>query len=152
MKRSGILFVSSPKKNAVERSAGIFLSACFLLYFGLILFFYRNWTYVVREQLFSTSWFGSILVLYLALFLVSGAAISVIENLPMGACLFETASALGTVGLSLGITPGLGAASRCILMALMFLGRVGGLTFVYAFLSSNGKTNSKLPLENIMVG
>jgi trk system potassium uptake protein TrkH len=37
-------------------------------------------------------------------------------------------------------------------MLLMFMGRVGGLTFVYAFLSSNGRTNSKLPLENIMVG
>jgi trk system potassium uptake protein TrkH len=67
-------------------------------------------------------------------------------------CLFETASALGTVGLSLGITTSLGTASRCILMLLMFMGRVGGLTFVYAFLSSSNRTNSKLPIESIMVG
>ncbi len=95
---------------------------------------------------------GAIFMMYLVLFLVSGAVISFVEGLPMEICLFETASALGTVGLSLGITPGLGTASRCILMALMFLGRVGGLTFVYAFLSANGRTNSKLPLENVVVG
>ena len=95
---------------------------------------------------------GAVFMMYIALFLISGAAISFLENLPMEACLFETASALGTVGLSLGITPGLGIASKVILMMLMFLGRVGGLTFVYAFLSSNGKTNSKLPIEGIMVG
>ncbi len=95
---------------------------------------------------------GALFMMYLTLFLLSGAAISCIEGLPLGDCMFETASALGTVGLSLGITPGLGAASRCVLMLLMFMGRVGGLTFVYAFLSSNGRTNSKLPLENIMVG
>ena len=95
---------------------------------------------------------GALFMLYLALFLSGGAAISYIEGLPMGECLFETASALGTVGLTLGITPGLGAASRGILMALMFLGRVGALTFVYAFLSSNGRSNSKLPLETIIVG
>ncbi len=95
---------------------------------------------------------GALFIMYLALFLVGAAAISSIEGLPMEDCLFETASALGTVGLSLGITPGLGTASRCILMLLMFMGRVGGLTFVYAFLSSNNRTNSKLPIESIMVG
>ena len=95
---------------------------------------------------------GALFTMYITLFLAGGAAISYIEGLPMGECLFETASALGTVGLTLGITPGLGAASRGILMALMFLGRVGALTFVYAFLSSNGRSNSKLPLETIIVG
>ena len=95
---------------------------------------------------------GALFIMYLALFLVGAAAISSIEGLPMEDCLFETASALGTVGLSLGITPGLGTASRCILMLLMFMGRVGGLTFVYAFLSSSNRTNSKLPIESIMVG
>lgn len=95
---------------------------------------------------------GAIAVIYLTLFVSGAAAISLIEGLPMSTCLFETASAIGTVGLTLGITPGLGTASRVILMALMFLGRVGGLTFVYAFLSRNGRVNSRYPLENITVG
>ncbi len=47
---------------------------------------------------------------------------------------FETASAVGTVGLTLGITPQLGILSRIVLIILMFMGRVGGLTLIYAFL------------------
>lgn len=45
-------------------------------------------------------------------------------------CLFETASAVGTVGLSLGITPELNQLSRGVLILLMFFGRVGGLTLI----------------------
>ena len=45
---------------------------------------------------------------------------------------FETASAVGTVGLTLGITPQLGILSRIVLIILMFMGRVGGLTLIYA--------------------
>ncbi len=46
--------------------------------------------------------------------------------------LFEAASALGTVGLSLGITSGLSVAGKWIVIALMFLGRVGPVTFSLA--------------------
>lgn len=46
--------------------------------------------------------------------------ISSIENLPLLPSLFETASAIGTVGLSLGITSQLGIASQFILIILMF--------------------------------
>ncbi|MBR6428312.1 MAG: Trk family potassium uptake protein [Clostridia bacterium] len=95
---------------------------------------------------------GALFVMYLTLFFIGAAAISRIEGLPLEGCMFETASALGTVGLTLGLTPGLGWASRCILMLLMFIGRVGGMTFVYAFLPLNGRSNSKLPVESVMVG
>ena len=54
---------------------------------------------------------------------MGGMVISVAENLPISDCLFETASAVGTVGLTLGITPRLGVLSKGILIALMFLGR-----------------------------
>ncbi len=67
-------------------------------------------------------------------------------------CLFETASAIGTVGLSLGITPELGVLSRMILILLMFFGRVGGLTLIFATISGAKKTASKLPQEKITVG
>ena len=67
-------------------------------------------------------------------------------------CLFETASAVGTVGLTLGITPGLGLVSRLILIVLMFFGRVGGLTLIFAALSDRQKNASMLPKEKITVG
>ena len=78
--------------------------------------------------------------------------ISRIENLPLLTCLFETGSAIGTVGLTLGITSSLSAVSRVILMILMFFGRVGGLTLIYAALPSADGQNSRLPLEKISVG
>ena len=95
---------------------------------------------------------ATILMLYLTLFLSGAVAISALEALPMDLCLFETASAVGTVGLTLGLTPTLGAASRCILMVLMFLGRVGGLTLIYAAISEKRTDLSRLPQEKITVG
>ena len=95
---------------------------------------------------------ATIFTMYLVLFTFCGAAISMIEGIPLGDCLFETASAIGTVGLTLGITARLSIFSRVILMLLMFAGRVGGLTLVYAFLPGNGRVNSKYPLESIIVG
>lgn len=94
----------------------------------------------------------AILMLYLSLFITSGIAISRIDNLPLTDCLFETASAIGTVGLTTGITPQLCMASRIILMLLMFFGRVGGLTFIYAAYMHPKKSFSKLPVDKISVG
>ena len=95
---------------------------------------------------------AAILLMYLSLFLTGGIIISCLEGLPILTCLFETASAIGTVGLSLGITPGLGVLSRLILILLMFLGRVGGLTIVFAAFSHKTKNVARLPKERITVG
>ena len=94
----------------------------------------------------------TIFMMYIISFSVGGALISNIEGVPLMSGLFEAASAIGTVGLSLGITPGLGAASKAILMGLMFLGRVGGLTLVFAAMSGGHRISSKLPKEKITVG
>lgn len=95
---------------------------------------------------------STILLMYLTLFISGGLIISMIENLPIGICLFETASAIGTVGLSLGITAQLGLVSQIILILLMFYGRVGGLTLIYAAISGVNQSRSKLPKEKITVG
>lgn len=95
---------------------------------------------------------ATILLMYLVLFFFGGLAISMLEGLPMLTCLFETASAVGTVGLSLGITPGLGTLSRLILILLMFFGRVGGLTLIFAALSGTHKKAARFPQEKITVG
>ncbi|MBR3109504.1 MAG: Trk family potassium uptake protein [Clostridia bacterium] len=94
----------------------------------------------------------AIIVMYFALFFTSGVIICGIEGMPLLTCLFETASAIGTVGITLGITSQLGAVSRIILIALMFLGRVGGLTLIYAAQATKAGTQSALPLEKITVG
>ena len=90
--------------------------------------------------------------IYFLTFFMGGMIISSIEKLPLLTCLFETASALGTVGLSLGITGSLGTVSRLVLISLMFLGRVGGLTLIYAAQSVHRPVQSVRPLEKVTVG
>ena len=95
---------------------------------------------------------ATILSMYLMLFFGCGLFISIYEALPLSTCLYETASAVGTVGLTLGITPQLHLPSQLLLILLMYLGRVGGLTLVYAAMSSREPSVAKLPLEKITVG
>ena len=95
---------------------------------------------------------ATIAMLYFALIFGGGIAISVYEGLPLLDCLYEAASAVGTVGLTLGITPELHVFSQVVLIILMYLGRVGGLTLIYAVFSGRNKGNAKLPLEKITVG
>lgn len=95
---------------------------------------------------------ATVLILYLSLFLAGGIFIGCAENMPIVPALFEAASAIATVGVTLGITPDLCAASKVVLIILMFLGRVGGMTIVYAALSTKHPYVSEFPQEKIMVG
>ena len=95
---------------------------------------------------------ATIAMLYFTLFFVGGIAISIYEDFPLLDCLYEAASAVGTVGLTLGITPELHVFSQVVLIILMYLGRVGGLTLIYAVFFGRNKKNAKLPLEKITVG
>lgn len=95
---------------------------------------------------------AAVLLMYLIFCLGGGILISSIENLPILACMFEAGSAIGTVGLSLGLTPELSLASHIILTVLMYFGRVGGLTVVFAAISGTKQNVSKAPREKITVG
>lgn len=95
---------------------------------------------------------AAVCIMYVSLFLTSGIIISATEGLPLLTCLYETASAIGTVGLSLGITPSLGILSKLILMTLMFFGRVGGLTLIYAAIGNHPPQIARPPLDKITVG
>ena len=95
---------------------------------------------------------SAIFIMYITLFLLGGMTISAIEKLPITVCLYETASAVGPVGLSLGITPTLKVASKVSLILSMFFGRVGGMTLIYAAFGANKKQAAKLPTDTIAVG
>ena len=77
---------------------------------------------------------------------------AVMPEAPFVDVLYELTSAVGTVGLTLGITPKLHILSQIILIILMYLGRVGGLTLIYAVFSDKNKRKAKLPLDKIIVG
>jgi len=65
---------------------------------------------------------------------------------------FEEVSAYGTVGLSLGITSSLSKMSKIVIILTMFVGRVGILNFIYAFVSESKGAKFEYPEEKIMVG
>ncbi|MBN1158440.1 MAG: ATPase [Bacteroidales bacterium] len=65
--------------------------------------------------------------------------------------LFECVSAFGTVGLSLGITPILSDPSKLLLIMLMFMGRMGILTLLFAFVRSSKTSVCRYPKENIVI-
>ncbi len=94
---------------------------------------------------------AALFIMYVLLFLGAGMTISHIENIDILTCLFETASAIGTVGLTLGITSTLSFASKLILVILMYFGRVGGLTVVFAAITYD-QVDVKYPSEDISVG
>lgn len=96
---------------------------------------------------------ATILMMQLFLCMTGGIILCSVEKLPMLSCLFESASAIGTAGLTLGITTKLGMVSRIVLILLMYMGRVGSMTVIFAAVS--GKVHpkvSKLPKEKITVG
>jgi Trk-type K+ transport system membrane component len=65
--------------------------------------------------------------------------------------LFECVSAFSTVGLSLGITPLLTDASKLLLILLMFMGRMGILTLLFALIKKNKTNVYRYPKENIVI-
>ena len=95
---------------------------------------------------------ATIAMMYIVLCVGSALFVSRVEDCTFVEAVFETASAVGTVGLTLGITPGLHTVSKLLLSGLMFLGRVGGLTIIFAALPTIKNTFSKMPQEKIAVG
>ena len=94
----------------------------------------------------------TIVTIYVTLLLLGTLILSGIERMPVITAMFECASALGTVGLSLGLTPSLTSVSKLVLIGFMFLGRTGGLTLAYAMLRSKVRTQPRMPSERITVG
>ena len=95
---------------------------------------------------------SGIFMFYLLLFLAGGMLVSAFDNLPLMTAFFEAASAIGTVGLTLGATPELSDASRAILILLMYFGRVGSLTVVFAVSSGIRQDGFRYPAEDVAVG
>ena len=75
-----------------------------------------------------------------------------VEPSPFEKIMFEVISAFGTVGLSTGITPSLSLLGKILITLLMYVGRIGPLTLIYAFAVRNRKTNINYAEENIAIG
>lgn len=92
-------------------------------------------------------------VMFVVIFCVGAMAISLADGVPFLSAAYETASAMGTVGVTAGITPTLGPLSHMLLMLLMYTGRVGMFSFSISVLT-RGRNQGKIkyPECNIMIG
>jgi trk system potassium uptake protein TrkH len=89
---------------------------------------------------------------YILCILAASLLISAVEPFEAEQVVFEVVSAVGTVGLSTGITPFLGGLSRVVLALLMYAGRVGGLTLMLALAEKRVKVQARRPSEKILIG
>lgn len=94
----------------------------------------------------------SLLTIYLMLILIATLIICAIEPFSLTSIVFECISAIGTVGLTTGITPVLNAGSKFIITFLMFAGRLGVLTLASAMMETKVKQLTKRPAEKILIG
>lgn len=100
------------------------------------------------ERLFVAT---STFILYTSMIFLFSFLLSFTEQSNFDKILFEVASALGTVGLSTGITADLSGVGKSLIILLMFLGRVGVLTFGFALLMRMKKQDLKLKSEDLAV-
>jgi trk system potassium uptake protein TrkH len=94
----------------------------------------------------------TVLLFYLAFIAILLLALVYVEPFPFMDILFETISAVATVGLSTGITGDLSNTGKILIMILMFIGRLGPLTIGYALVFGNKPQNYTYAEERIMIG
>ena len=97
---------------------------------------------------------GTVFSVYIAAVLICSMAICAIEGdaFTSHEVMFEVVSAIGTVGLSCGITGSLSVASQLIIIFLMYLGRVGGFTLILVFSNERKPVSISRVADNLIIG
>ena len=86
------------------------------------------------------------------LIILASLVLTTVQKLSLGDVLFETFSAMGTVGMTTGITRALVPVSQLAIMTLMFSGRVGSVTLASAFLEKRAAPRVNYPSEDVNIG
>jgi len=110
---------------------------------------------VFKRELHQDDIMKSLAITFLAIIMccISVIAISISDaELHLLAIFFEVCSAFGTVGLSMGITPDLSVFAKCILMVLMFIGRIGLTSFLFIIGGKQKKAKIHYPKEKVITG
>lgn len=135
---------------------GVLLIKMFSIFKGRTRAEFRGRT--IREETISQAF--TIFFVLLTVIIASTAMLSVTETIPnvnqlgLEYIVFEVVSALGTVGLSMGLTPDLTLVGKIIILSLMFIGRVGIMTIFYSIAKQSTKreVNFKYPEETVIIG
>ncbi|MBU8901154.1 MAG: Ktr system potassium uptake protein D, partial [Victivallales bacterium] len=94
----------------------------------------------------------TIMFTFIAISIVATICLTATDNASLGRAFFEVASALGTVGLSLGISAEASGAGKIILIVCMFVGRIGPFTLFLFLLGKEKSSHLEYPEERIILG
>jgi trk system potassium uptake protein TrkH len=136
-------------------AGGMKITTIAVLFFTMIAFFkHEKSPAIFKRRITNEAVTGAVAVFMLDLIItIFGAMIiAKVEDLAFMKTLFESASAVATVGLTMGITSTLSTVSKYVLIFLMYTGRVGGLTLVFAAITRKSMGNRQYPADNIAVG
>ncbi|MBP1079774.1 TrkH family potassium uptake protein [Bacillus capparidis] len=109
---------------------------------------------IFKRELYQEDLLKSLVVTMMAILLVfaSTLLLTITEKHSFVAVLFEVCSAFGTTGLSIGITPDLTPFGKCVLMIIMFIGRIGILTMLYLIGRKVVEADYHYPKERVIIG
>ena len=133
---------------------GVKTTTFFCFFFPLKMWFQNKRRYEIFNRRINEQFVLKAIALvsfYISLLLFMTFLIYSLNNLPIHKVLFEVTSALGTVGLSLGITSKLNFFSKILIIIIMLIGRIGLLTFSMNLLSINNKQELVYPEEKIFI-
>ncbi len=95
---------------------------------------------------------SNVVIISLLMAMAAALAVSSMQAIPMEDIMFEIFSAIGTVGMTTGITRSLTTASRLIIILLMYCGRIGSMSFALSFTERRKVAPVSLPVEKVMIG
>ncbi|MCM3160138.1 TrkH family potassium uptake protein [Metabacillus litoralis] len=109
---------------------------------------------IFKRELYEEDLMKSVVVTMMAFLICFFALVilAITEQFEFIEILFEVCSAFGTTGLSMGITPELSSIGKIVIMILMFIGRIGILTFLYLLGTKERKANYHYPKERVIIG
>lgn len=115
----------------------------------------KNTIQIFKREIQLIDVFRAFAVIILAIFMVLVATMALLITEPQASLveiLFEITSAFGTCGMSLGLTDDLSIPGKVIIMILMFIGRVGLISFLYTIGGKTDPTNFHYPKERVIIG
>ncbi|WP_408009472.1 TrkH family potassium uptake protein [Pseudalkalibacillus sp. A8] len=149
---SGLMFIGASPSSV---GGGVRTTTFAIIILSILTFAKGNQTIkVFKRELIEEDIIKSFIVFSVAIIICGSATIGlmVIESFPLMPVIFEVSSAFGTTGLSMGITPELSTSGKVIIILLMFIGRVGILSFLFIIRGKIVKETYHYPKEHVIIG
>ena len=151
-----IIFLMFIGANPGSTGGGIKTTTLFLLISSLYIVIKNKPYMIMHGRRIPTFLINKAIAVTMIAFLIatlSSFIISVVEpDIPLMSIIYECVSAISTVGLSFGITAELSDISKCVIILLMYIGRIGHLTILMSIGDSEKRHLFDIPTEDIMVG